>query len=206
MIGGGGEPEASVEGLNVPRQGDWCIRWTGRVGVRRRKGQRGPSYKTSFRLFVRTGYIWFTWWPDGKVRPSSFYRYSASGGYERVPSWCAEDRTMKRVKLSKPEEGPNHHASLDPGRLPDLPGLHHHCAIIKYDDGEPRKPGAVRFWVEGAEWCVRVSDPDSSSSFVARGPTLSDALLTAELLITSDTCPWSPDSFLQEQAAKKKRK
>lgn len=175
-------------------------------GVRRRAGQRGPSRRCYFTLCARRAKYRVWWWPDGTVRFVERWAALPSGGYSSVSQPLWRKPKMKRVTAAGGEDAPRSHASMASGGLEQLPGLIEHLAVIKYDDHAPRKPGAIRVTVEGAEWCVRVSDPDSCMSFVAKAETLWDALLQAELLIGSNRCPWSPDTFLREQAEKKKKK
>lgn len=179
--------------------------WVRAPGARRRAGQRGPSVKATFTWIVGRLKLRLAWWPDGRVRVIAKYLWLPDARhFASDPSWQWEKR-VKRVTPASSADAPRHVASLAPGGLDKIPGLIEHCAVTKYEDNAPRKVGAVRWWSEGAEWCVRVSDPDSACSFVTRAETLWDALLTAELLITSDRCPWAPDTFLADRAAKKKK-
>lgn len=114
--------------------------------------------------------------------------------------------TVRRVKAETAKEMPDHFADPAPGMLHQIPALVAHCSMVKYPDGEPRMPGRFAVFVDGAEWCVRVSDPDSLMSFTAKAPSVSDALLLAELWYTGDKCPWAPDSYMRELAARKKKK
>jgi len=182
------------------------LRGLERYGIRRRAGMRGPAWRAHYRLLLPHAKLVLWWWPNGDIRAVASHPWTTAGCYAFDPQPLWRRSKMKRVSLASGGDRPRHNASLALGGLDKLSALVEHCAVITYDDGEPRQVGALRVTTEGAEWCVRVSDPDSSSSFVARGETLWDALLLAELLISSERCPWSPDSFLAERAAKRKRK
>jgi len=177
-----------------------------RFGVQRRARMRGPSRKATYQLIAPRGNLRLVWWPVGDVRAVSWRPRESGGGYavDPIPTW--RKTKMKRVKQLTGEEAPVSVASQAPGGFDKFPGLNAHQSGTKYDDGAPRRPGSVRSYTEGSEWCVRVSDPDSCCSFVARGETWWDAMLLAELLVTAERCPWAPDSFLQDQAARKKKK
>lgn len=96
-------------------------------------------------------------------------------------------------------------ASLDAQGIPDLSPVVEHCALLQYDEGEPRKGG--KFFVEckGAAWTVTVKDPDTCTQFVAVGTTMLKALETAALLLSCDDAPWEPDVWALERAPKKKK-
>jgi len=177
-----------------------------RYGVRKRAGMKGPMTRAAYRLCTGKAKFLLWWWPDGTIRPVAVWPAIAGRGYadQSTPLWRRP--RMRKVKAASPGDAPRNHASLNPGALDKLPGLIDHLAVIKYDDDSPRQVGAIRVTTEGFEWCVRVSDPDSACSFVARAETLWDAILLAELLVTSERCPWSPDSFLADRAARKKKK
>lgn len=80
-----------------------------------------------------------------------------------------------------------------------------HCAIRKYDDGDPRTPGYITIGTSGSSWTVTVKDPDSASSFRVVAQSLDNALETVALLLAADEAPWEHDRFLQQQAKQKKK-
>jgi len=117
-----------------------------------------------------------------------------------------ERPSMKR-RTAKAELGDAVHvAPLETDRLSDCLPLVEHCAVRKYDDGSSREVGWLTIKTQGAAWVVQVKDPDSCCSFVAIGKTLDEALETASLLLSCDEAPWEPDTWLQQAAARKKRK
>lgn len=99
-----------------------------------------------------------------------------------------------------------HLAPVESEILSSLMPLIEHCAVRKYDDGDPREPGWFTVKTQGAAWIVQVKDPDGCCSFQAVGETLDKALQTASLLLSCDDAPWEPDSFLAASAARRKRK
>lgn len=124
-----------------------------------------------------------------------------------------DDMRKDRVKAMKrrgsattPADGASHLAPLESQVFGKLHPLVAHCAVVKYDDGEPRKPGWFTVKAMGAAWVVEVKDPDSCSRLVCVGNTLDDALALASVLLESAEAPWEPDTWLAQQAAKQKTK
>lgn len=110
----------------------------------------------------------------------------------------------RRVCTPAPEDsnGPHHLAPLESNVFAKLHSLVAHCAVSRYDDGSPRKPGWFTIKSMGSSWCVQVKDPDSCQSLQAIGATLDDALVLAALLLEAESGPWEPDPYLRQQAAK----
>jgi len=113
---------------------------------------------------------------------------------------------MKKRQAKSAMGDSNHLAPMETNRFADMLSLVEHCAVRKYDDGEPRETGWVTIKTQGAAWCVQVKDPDGCCSFTAVGETLDKALETAALLLSCDEAPWEPDAFLAQAAARKKKK
>lgn len=116
------------------------------------------------------------------------------------------DREWKTPEMKKKASAvaagdANHRVPLESEFFRDLMSLVEHCALVKYDDGDPREPGWFTIKTQGAAWCVQVKDPDAAVSFTAVGATLDKALETAALLLGCDEAPWEPDTWL---AAKKR--
>jgi len=112
----------------------------------------------------------------------------------------------KRVPKGALDGEVKHLAPVETTRFADLMPLVEHCAMRRYDDGDPREPGWVTIKTQGAAWCVQVKDPDGAVSFTAVGQTLDGALETAALLLACDEAPWEPDRFLASQKANQKKK
>lgn len=111
----------------------------------------------------------------------------------------------KRQAASKMIDS-NHLAAMESTLFHQHMALVEHCAVRKYDDGDPREPGWITVKTQGAAWVVQVKDPDGCCSFSAVGDTLDKALDTANLLLSCDEAPWEPDAFLAQAAARKKKK
>lgn len=99
-----------------------------------------------------------------------------------------------------------HVAALETNILRDLLPLVEHCAVKKYDDGDPREPGWIQVRTQGAAWSVTVKDPDTCTSFQAVADTLDKALETAALLLSCDDAPWERDIWLEQSKARSGRK
>lgn len=114
---------------------------------------------------------------------------------------------MKKKIVSGTTQGPDapkHLAAVESNVFSKLMALVAHCAVTRYDDGDPRKPGWFTVKTMGSAWIVQVKDPDAALSLTATGQTLDDALCLAELLLSSDEAPWEPDPFLKRQGSPKK--
>lgn len=83
-----------------------------------------------------------------------------------------------------------------------LAPLVEHCAVVRYDDGDPRETGWITIKTIGAAWSVQVKDPDSGNSFQFVSETLDKALEGAALLLACDDAPWQPDAFLKRKKGK----
>lgn len=98
--------------------------------------------------------------------------------------------------------GPKHLAPMETDVFSKLFNLVAHCAVNRYDDGEPRKPGWFTIQTNGAGWVVKVKEPDTALSFSCTADTLDNALAMADLLLGTEDAPWEPDPFLRQQAKK----
>lgn len=81
-----------------------------------------------------------------------------------------------------------------------------HLAVIRYDDGTPRRPGRLFLETQGSTWVVCLKEPDAGLELRCSGQTLDDALAAADLLLGSDQCPWQPDSWAQQRSQSGKRR
>lgn len=120
--------------------------------------------------------------------------------------WWEKPNMKKRIAKGVLAGDAKHLAPVETNRFSDLLSLIEHCAVRKYDDGDPREPGWITIKTQGAAWCVQVKDPDGAVSFTAVGGTLDQALETAALLLACDEAPWEPDRFLAAQQQQKKKK
>lgn len=96
--------------------------------------------------------------------------------------------------------GPSHIAAVESDIMGRCAALLAHCAVTRYDDGDPRRPGWFTVKTQGSAWIVQVKDPDAAVSLTAHGQTLDDALCLADLLLGSEEAPWEPDAFLRRSA------
>lgn len=130
---------------------------------------------------------------------------SRDGGRSWVVIRREEYPDMKKRKPAGEGPSARHLASLDPPYEPGLLPLVEHCALLQYDEGEPRKPGKFFVEVMGTAWRVMVKDPDTKTQFTAVGLTLAAALEAAALFLACDDAPWEPDVFALERDGKKKK-
>lgn len=114
---------------------------------------------------------------------------------------------MKRIKVGEltVAGAASHLAPVESNILDKVPSLVSHCCVTRYEDGEPRQPGWFTVKTLGSSWAVQVKDPDACASLQAIGATLDDALILAEMLLSSESAPWEVDRFLVQQRAGKKK-
>lgn len=103
-------------------------------------------------------------------------------------------------------DGVKHLAAMESNVFHKLPALVAHCAVTRYDDGDPRKPGWFTIKTMGSAWVCQVKDPDGCLQLSAVGQSLDDALVLADLLLSSEEAPWEPDPFLKRGATNGKSK
>ena len=112
---------------------------------------------------------------------------------------------MKRrtaTAAPSPGDGPRHLAAIESNTFSKLHNLVSHCAVTRYDDGEPRKPGWFTVKTMGSAWVIQVKEPDACLQMTATAQTLDDALALADLLLGAEEAPWEPDPFLRSQTKK----
>ena len=112
---------------------------------------------------------------------------------------------MKKKSVGQPQAGtdrPYHLAAVESNVFSKLHELVKHCAVTRYDDGDPRRPGWFTVKTMGSAWVVQVKDPDSCLSLSATAQALDDALILADLLLASEEAPWESDPFLKAQSKK----
>jgi hypothetical protein len=111
---------------------------------------------------------------------------------------------MKRVKVGEQgtEGGATHLAAVESNVFAKLGALVAHCSVVKYEDGQARRPGWFTVKTMGAAWCVQVKDPDACAQLQATAQSLDDALCLADLLLSSESAPWEPDAFLKRAQKK----
>jgi hypothetical protein len=103
---------------------------------------------------------------------------------------------------ASPDNPLKHLAAMESNVFTKLHNLVAHCAVTRYDDGEPRKPGWFTIKTMGSAWVVQVKEPDTCLQMSATAQSLDDALALADLLLGSEEAPWEPDPYLKIQAKK----
>jgi len=120
--------------------------------------------------------------------------------------WYGDLRSMKKKKQVGVVNDAHHLAALESELLAKHHALIAHCAVSKYDDGDPRKPGWFTVKTMGSAWVVEVKDPDTCARLVVVQQTFDDALTLANLLLESEEAPWEPDPWLARASTEKKKK
>lgn len=110
----------------------------------------------------------------------------------------------RRSVRSLSSSGPTHLAAMETRCWTDLMALTAHCAVVRYGDGTPRKPGWITVQTAGSSWCVVAKDPDAAAQLRVTAPTLDEALSLLNALLDAEDAPWEPDGFLAARSGKKK--
>lgn len=185
---------------------EWNIYYTYRAGTKTRPRRWLPKGKCTFFLLT-AGSVWrMRSIPrHGIVRTALWLRQP--GVYSRAgqPGWEAGVPCMKRVKKAE-QAAVKHLAPMESNVFSGHMPLVEHCAMLQYEDGEPRRPGWVTIQTKGAAWQVVIKDPDSACSFTAIGRTLDEALETASLLLACDDAPWEHDTWLAARQKQERKK
>lgn len=198
-----GERSAGWEGECVPKT--WvvvCHRW-------RLHGNRPcrfmPRGVQSF--YIRRGRLVFTLtsFPWKGICVTGCWKVREVFSPLDKPMYEWEFPQMKKKAAKEGDSSVRHLAALESNILHDLVPLVEHMAVTRYDDGDARLTGWVTIKTQGAAWCIQVKDPDSGNSFTVVDAALDKALETASLMLACDEAPWSPDPFLKQQSAKKKK-
>jgi hypothetical protein len=126
--------------------------------------------------------------------------------WPRGVDFQTEEMQMKKKTKSAESAKLPHLAAVETNLLANHMGIVNHCAVTRYDDGDERKPGWISVKTFGSAWQVEAKDPDTCCSMRVVQPSLDDALALLNLLLESEEAPWEPDTWLQQQAAKSKKK
>jgi len=134
-------------------------------------------------------------------------RHKTARWNEPIFRWQFPELSVKKVKSGPQASGGTgtHVAAVESDILAKLPNLVAHCAVIRYDDGDPRVAGWWTVQTRGAAWVIVVKDPDSACKLQAVGNSLDDALALADLLLGAEETPWEPDPFLKRDQGRKKK-
>lgn len=133
--------------------------------------------------------------------------WRAAGGSDvgREPDlqWRIPD--VKKKTLLSGSSAERHLAALESALFAQHLALLEHCAVTRYDDGDPREPGFLRFGTLGAAWTLDVKDPDTEMSFRLVDASVDKLWDAAALLLACDEAPFAPDPYLKGRKATKKK-
>lgn len=187
----------------------------GRIWMHFKRGFRAVNGRRPCRWLKRKGAYYAIGWP-GKVlnlwySPRHGYRpidlFSVTDGrVTGVEYWPALETNVKKIKVgaSGGSSMARHLAPVESNILDKLPNLIAHCAVTKYEDGDPRKPGWVTVKTMGAAWVVEAKDPDACARLTATADTLDNALVLVDMLLGAEEAPWENDPWLKRQGGKTK--
>lgn len=121
-------------------------------------------------------------------------------------TWLGDVTKVKKKTKAADVGDAKHLAAIETELLSSLMGIVSHCAITRYDDGDQRKPGWITIKTLGSAWQIEAKDPDTCCSLRVVNAKLDDALTLLDVLLESEEAPWEPDTWLQQAAAKLRKK
>lgn len=101
--------------------------------------------------------------------------------------------------------GLTHLASLDTLMLKACPHVVQHLAVVRYDDGTPRRPGRLFLETVGAFYKVILKDQEAGLEMILSAPSIDDVFALADLMLASDTPPWQADPYARDRTPGKKK-
>jgi len=136
---------------------------------------------------------------------TAMWNESRGTRYQRVPDLRWSVPNVKKKTSSGPAGSDRHLAAMETAIFAQLMPLVEHCALVRYDDGDPRQGGWVRWGTLGAAWTLDVKDPDSEMSFRLVDSSLDKVWEAAALLLACDEAPFAPDPYLKGRKPSKKK-
>jgi len=112
---------------------------------------------------------------------------------------------MKKKSVAAAGGGERHLAAMETALFAQMMPLVEHCAIVRYDDNDPRLNGWIRMGCLGAAWTLDVKDPDTEMSFRLVDASLDKVWEQAALLLACDEAPFSTDPYLKRKGPQKKK-
>lgn len=113
----------------------------------------------------------------------------------------------KKPEFAEPVPGVVRKALAVPRMFAKTPALASHLVDLDYEDGQgSRKLSYLNITPSVVGWSVTLKDPSTAKAVRLTVADLDTAWAALEALLTSGTCPWEPDHFLEEKLPKKKGK
>lgn len=183
----------------------WNV-YVGRWGLHRKRPCRWMPRETCTFVIVRAN-LQFELTSNYRVGiwVSGVWRRNATGRPPADALQLHRRPVMKKKSAAAAATNDKHLAALETGTFASMLPLVEHCAVTRYDDGDPRTVGWLTIKTQGAAWVVQVKDPDTGNSFTSIADTLDKALETASLMLACDEAPWTPDPWLKAKGAPKKK-
>lgn len=119
------------------------------------------------------------------------------------PHWEFPNMRKRTQDVVAPVPAGSSLADVGTAVLKAFPHLMKQLTVVKYDDGDPRVPGALFVSTLGSMWKVTVTEPDSCLKLSVINGSLDDALAGLELALGAESIPWEVDAYAH---TRKKRK
>lgn len=151
--------------------------------------------------------LWFelTTRPFVGIAVTATWNEQRGSRFQRPPDQVWEFPNVKKKSTSSAGSTDRHLAALESSLFAQHLPLLEHCAVIRYDDGDPRLSGWLRLGVLGGAWTLDVKDPDTEMSFRLVDASVDKLWDAAALLLACDEAPFSADPYLKGRNGKKKK-
>ena len=156
---------------------------------------------------TRKGAGWVLYWDPTAKRLRVMFHRMQLGRFDRWKAIQWGETAVAKRLTQDADAGGAEGKSVDPDDLAALcPNLCSWLLDAKYDDGSVK--GKTRLQVErrGNQLVCVLKDADSGLCLTAAHESASDALMTMELLLGSEDCPWLLDPWPLSKPKGKRKK
>jgi len=190
--------DPSMPKTTTTRVTSWC--W--------KRPRRGRPF--SRQLWVRHVLIGDQCWqlthtPWVGIYRTAMWDEARSPRFQRAPDFSWRKPDVKKKTAMGSGDGGRHLAAMETSIFAQLLPLVEHCAMVRYDDDDPRLPGWIRMGVLGAAWTLDVKDPDTQQSFRVVDSSLDKAWEAAALVLACDQAPFAADPYAGGPKGEKKK-
>lgn len=192
--------------MGATLDGDALLTAGGRAAIRR-GGQRTPKWGEK-RYWVRWRLRLYLceWTPLGGTRILA-HRTPGPSGATTPLTWIEWDEHMPPKRRAAPSEGqPAIPLESESVVLKDFPKLREFLTCTVFDDMSRRQPGYLTIRTRGLTFEMTLYDYDSGMRLAVQGRDIDEMFASAELLVSTENAPWTPDQYLLSLLAKNQKK
>lgn len=194
--GVGGSRASGGHPVGATLDGDTLLTAGGRAAIRR-GGQRTPKWGAK-RYWIRWRHRLYLceWAPQAGVRILA-HRPTGPAGVTTNLTWIEWESYMPPRRRAAPSaDQPAVPLESESVVLNDFPRLREFLTCTVYDDMTRRQPGYMTIRTRGLTFELTLYDYDSGMRLAVQGRDLDEMWATAELLVSTENAPWTPDQYL----------